>query len=238
MTTDPRPQYFGRDLEAMSFADNYHRWIVDEFLPYLGDDVAEVGAGTGNFSALLRPHVKSLSAFEPSENMFPALQSRFANDPAVSTRNGFFGSETADIHDRFDAVLYVNVLEHIEDDRGELDFVMQTLKPGGHLLIFVPALSFLFSKLDEQVGHFRRYHKQPLADLVADAGFDLKRIRYFDLLGVAPWYVVFTLMGRSVSGGNVSAYDRFGVPVTRSIERMVNPPFGKNLILMAQKPER
>lgn len=236
MSSDTRPQYFGRDLEAMSFAENYHRWILDEFGPFLGADVAEVGAGTGNFSQLLRPSVQSLHAFEPSENMFPVLQQKFANDSPVVTYNGFFGVETEKLSDCFDAVLYVNVLEHIEDDRGELEHVMRTLKPGGHLLIFVPALSFLFSKLDEQVGHFRRYHKRPLFELVSDAGFQVKRNRYFDMLGVAPWYIVFTLLGRSVSGANVSAYDRIGVPITRTIERYVNPPFGKNLLLVARKP--
>lgn len=236
MSADTKPRYFGRDLEAMSFAENYHRWIIDEFTPYIGDDVAEVGAGTGNVSALLRPHVKTLTAFEPSRNMFPALTARFVDDPAVTTHNAFFGSLREQHTGRFDTVLYVNVLEHIEDDRGELDIAMETLRPGGYLLIFVPALSFLFSKLDEQVGHFRRYHKRPLAALVTAAGFDLESIRYFDLLGVLPWYVAFTLLGRTVSGANVSAYDRFGVPVTRAVEKLVRPPIGKNLILVARKP--
>lgn len=237
MSTDARPQYFGRDLEAMSFADNYHRWIVDEFAPYLGQHVAEVGAGTGNFSALLRPHIDTLSAYEPSENMFPALRQRFSDDNGVTPINGFFGVESATLAKHFDAVMYVNVLEHIEDDRAELGYVMRALKPGGHLLIFVPALSFLFSKLDEQVGHFRRYHKRPLTELVTSAGFEVNSVRYFDLVGVLPWYIAFTLMGRSVSGGSVSAYDRIGVPLTRTIERLVNPPFGKNLILVARKPD-
>ncbi|MEL7296888.1 MAG: hypothetical protein AAGJ86_04450, partial [Pseudomonadota bacterium] len=81
-----------------------------------------------------------------------------------------------------------------------------------------------------------RYHKQPLAELVQNVGFELHWIRYFDVLGIVPWYIAFTLLGRSVSGGNVSLYDRIGVPITRSIERVINPPAGKNLILVARKP--
>ena len=237
MSTDARPQYFGRDLEAMSFADNYHRWIVDEFAPYLGQHVAEVGAGTGKFSALLRPHIDTLSAYAPSENMLPALRQRFSDDNGVTPINGFFGVESATLAKHFDAVMYVNVLEHIEDDRAELGYVMRALTPGGPLLIFVPALSFLFSKLDEQVGHFRRYHKRPLTELGTSAGFEVNSGRYFDLVGVLPWYIAFTLMGRAGSGGSVAAYDRIGVPLTRTIERLVNPPFGKNLILVARKPD-
>ena len=236
MTESARPQYFGRDLEAMTFADNYHRWIVDRFQPYIGDDTAEIGAGIGNFSRLLRPHTARLTAYEPSENMYPVLHEQFANDDGVTTHNGFFGVGDDNGPTRFDTVLYVNVLEHIEDDKTELERVLHALKPGGHLLVFVPALSFLYSDLDKQVGHYRRYHKRPLAELVQQVGFELDWIRYFDLLGIAPWYIAFTLLGRSVTGSNVSLYDRIGVPITRSIERVINPPAGKNQILVARKP--
>jgi 16S rRNA A1518/A1519 N6-dimethyltransferase RsmA/KsgA/DIM1 with predicted DNA glycosylase/AP lyase activity len=71
MDSSERPQYFGRDLEAMSFAVNYHRWIIREFKPYLGRRAAEVGAGAGNFTALLLEHLDAVTAFEPSANMFP-----------------------------------------------------------------------------------------------------------------------------------------------------------------------
>lgn len=236
MIEEQRPQYFGRDLEAMSFANNYHEWIVGELAPYLGDDVAEVGAGIGNFSALLRPHVQTLTSFEPSANMYPELARRYADDVAVTTHNDFFGDRRDDYPERFDSVVYVNVMEHIEDDAGELAHVMHTLKPGGHVLIFVPALQFLYSELDRQVGHHRRYHKKPLAAMVSSAGFRVVSNRYFDSLGVIPWYLAFTLMKRQISGGNVSAYDRFAVPVVRAIEKVINPPFGKNLLLVAQKP--
>lgn len=66
--------YPGRDLEAMSFAENYHQWILEEFYPFIGKSVAEVGAGCGNFTRiLLKTTLEKLVACEPSEQMFPLL---------------------------------------------------------------------------------------------------------------------------------------------------------------------
>jgi len=230
------PQYFGKDLEAMSFARNYHAWILAELAPYLGRAVAEVGAGTGSFSSLLLgTGLDSLDAFEPSRNMFPLLRETLAADPRARAVNGFFGPQTIDRH--YDSVVYVNVLEHIEDDAAELVGARAALAPGGHLLVFVPALPWLYSELDRQVGHFRRYRKPALLDLVRDAGFTIVRQRYFDVAGVLPWYVNFTLLGNSIGGGGVSLYDRLVVPVMRVVESFVAPPIGKNVLLVARRDD-
>ena len=66
--------YIGKDLESMSFAKNYHRWILEIFLPFLGKRIVEVGAGSGSFSELLLSHnPKSFSLVEPSK-MFQLLK--------------------------------------------------------------------------------------------------------------------------------------------------------------------
>ena len=160
MKPESMNHYFGRDLEAMSFADNYHRWILSEFLPYIGVSVAEVGAGVGNFSDLiLETNVTSLMAFEPSSNMYPLLKEALSKDKRAVAINGFFGKKVND--KRSDPVIYVNVLEHIEDDASELAAAHDSLNPDGHLLLFVPALPWLYSEFDRQVGHFRRYTRKP-----------------------------------------------------------------------------
>lgn len=229
-------EYFGKDLEAMSFADNYHQWIVSEFSSYLGEHVAEVGAGTGNFSEfLLSAGAQRLSAFEPSCNMYPMLEKKFLQVSNVDTFNCFFEDESDKFVDGFDAVAYVNVLEHIENDRSALEHAYQTLKPNGHLLIFVPALKFLYSELDRKVGHYRRYSKQELVDVVSSAGFSIEVCKYFDVMGIIPWYIAFVLLKQTTSGANVTLYDRIVVPVMRRVERMVTPPIGKNLLLVARK---
>ena len=228
--------YFGKDLEAMSFAINYHQWIADEFAPHIGSCVAEVGAGTGNFSEfILRGGAEKLFAFEPSLNMYPLLKKKFVSDKRVEVRNVIFGACSNEFAEAFDSVLYINVLEHIESDSEELRIAYRTLKFGGSLLIFVPALQWLYSELDYKLGHFRRYHKKGLCEVVTDAGFKVTRVRYFDIAGIIPWYLAFVLLRKNMTGGNISAYDRLVVPLMRLVEGFMTPPVGKNILLVARK---
>lgn len=235
--TDDKPAYFGKDLEAMSFADNYHRWIAETFEPFLGAEVAEIGAGTGNFSeVLLKTDVRHLCAFEPSANMYPMLKKKFAADDRVDTYNEFFEQASTRFASAFDAIVYVNVLEHIADDHLTLTHAYGALKDGGRLLLFVPALKFLYSELDRKVGHFRRYTRDELVDVVESAGFTVDRADYFDIAGIIPWYLAFVLMKKTTNEANVTLYDRWVVPLMRHVEGIVKPPIGKNLLLVAHKP--
>lgn len=234
MQADNPPQYFGKDLEAMAAARNYHQWILSEFAPYLGDSVAEVGAGTGDFSKLvLGRNIRSLKAFEPSQNMYPLLRDALSKDPRAEAINDYFGSTGSG--EQFSSVLYVNVLEHIEDDAAEIVRARETLGPKGHLLVFVPALPWLFSELDKNVGHFRRYLKNDLVRVVEQCGFCVLKARYFDIAGVLPWYVNFVLLKNSIGGGGVALYDKLVVPAMRVVEGLRQPPIGKNILLVARR---
>lgn len=228
------PEYFGKDLEAMSFAINYHKWILSEFFPYLGNSVAEVGAGTGSFSELLlETRIKSLKAFEPSKNMYPLLEKKLGQYERAEAVNGFFGS--TEVEEQFDTVMYINVLEHIEDDYSELVNAYNALNPNGHLLVFVPALPWLYSNLDKQVGHFRRYIKKDLVLLAQKAKFTIVKAKYFDIAGIIPWYINFVLLKNSISSGSVSLYDKLVIPPMRFLEGFIPPLIGKNIILVAKK---
>jgi 16S rRNA A1518/A1519 N6-dimethyltransferase RsmA/KsgA/DIM1 with predicted DNA glycosylase/AP lyase activity len=91
----------------MSFAQNYHQWILEICSPYLGKVVAEIGAGTGNFSDfLLSSHIKRLVAFEPSDNMYPLLEEKFNAVSKVETINALFENCSEAYPDAFDSVCY------------------------------------------------------------------------------------------------------------------------------------
>jgi len=230
------PQYYGRDLEAMSFAPRYHQWILDSIYPHLGTQVLEVGAGSGNFTRLLLQYSQlQLTAIEPSANMYPMLAELENHHGALHTANATLAMLAPQMTNTFDSVLYINVLEHIEDDAGELALVMQVLKPGGKLIVFVPALGFLFSHFDTLIGHYRRYHRKPLENLVSTAGYDIDCLHYFDIAGILPWYVNFTLFKAATIPDSVALYDSLVVPVMRRLEKLVVPPIGKNLLLIAHQ---
>lgn len=231
--------YPGKDLEAMSFAVNYHKWILDEFRPYLGRKVIEVGAGTGDFSTLLlNEQIDELSLVEPSE-MFDQLSVNIASDKIAVT---FFKNIFADVVAQFfgpkapDTIIYINVLEHIEDDAHELSLIYDCLQPGGRALIFVPALPSLYGEFDRQIGHFRRYIKKDLSELARTAGFTVTKAKYFDFVGMIPWFIKYKILKSStLESGLIKLYDDIAVPVNKVAESLITPPIGKNLLFVLEK---
>lgn len=235
--------YPGRELEAMSEASNYHRWILGIFAPYLGRHVVEVGAGLGSFSELiLSQHAcETLSLVEPSGEMYQQLSARarsLAASPRVHTYQANFPAAAPQISATQipDSVIYVNVLEHIADDEAELAAIHDALSDRGRVFLFVPALAWLYGAFDERLGHVRRYTKRELEAKLRRAGFRPIVSRYFDLPGVAPWWIKYRLLkSATMEPGAVRFYDRYVVPVARRCESLINPPLGKNVIVIAEK---
>ncbi|MCP5367787.1 MAG: class I SAM-dependent methyltransferase [Hyphomicrobiales bacterium] len=229
--------YEGSDLEALMSLRRYRQWIMDRIRDSISGRTLEVGAGLGAFSDLIRPHAGQLDMVEPSANLVPALRRRMAGVDGTTVFAGTYEDWLAQsAPDTYDTVIMINVLEHIEDDAAALAGTRRALRPGGRLIVFVPALMALYSRIDELVGHFRRYHMAPLTALVEGAGFTVREKSYFDLLGMAPWWLVNTLLGStSFNPALAGLYDAVGVPVTRAVESLLPPPVGKNILLIAEK---
>jgi len=226
------------DLEALADIPNYQDWILGLFRPYLRGEAVELGAGTGTFSRRLTAHVERLELVEPAPNLVLNLQRTFAGAAGVTivakTAEEYLAGAAPGSRD---CALMINVLEHLADDAGVMVGLFRLLRPGGHLLVFVPALPWLFGAVDEALGHRRRYGKAALAGLAKSNGFEVVVARYFDFLGVAPWWIVHTLAGRTRFNRRLSKlYDRLVVPVGRAFESVLSPPLGKNLVLVASKP--
>lgn len=233
--------YPGKDLEAMDFAVNYHQWIFDLLQPFLGKHLVEVGAGTGSFSEfLLRMNPESLSLIEPSE-MFNSLRknSKLTRTTAdISYFQNIFTEVSNEIKDKQqpDTIIYINVLEHIENDRKEIETVYQTLEKTGRICIFVPAMPLLYSEFDRHIGHFRRYRKNELLEKCQKAGFKILLARSFDFPGILPWLVKYRILkSKKMESGAVKFYDDFAVPLIRRLEAILPPPIGKNLLVVGEK---
>jgi SAM-dependent methyltransferase len=232
-----RFSYSGTELDALAEAKNYYGWVMRQFEPWLGPTVIEVGAGIGTFSEFLlsSPRVGHLVAIEPATNTFPVLAERFAEDPRVRVISGYLGQHSAALS--ANAVVAVNVIEHVLDDVAFLGEAKAAVVPGGSLLLFAPALPAIYGSLDEAFEHHRRYTASSLRAAIEDAGWTVRRISYMNIAGIAAWFVAGRILRKtSIAPHDARAYDRFIVPWLSRVESLVPPPIGSNLLAVATKP--
>jgi len=232
--------YEGGDLEAMAQAEKYYEWLAATMEPYLGKDIVEVGAGVGSFSKLLRStKPATLTLLEPAKRMYDLLVKNVKSNKKTIVKgysDYLKGVEEKLKKNQPDTFVYINVFEHIEDDVAELKRIKNILQKDGHAIIFVPAMQVLYSEFDKSIGHYRRYDKQMLTELANKAGMDVVKIRYMDMPGMLPWWLSFVLMKRKgLMPKMVKIYDAFCVPIIRAFETVIEPPVGKNVLLVAKK---
>jgi SAM-dependent methyltransferase len=233
----PRPSLSADyEFEALAAARNYRRGILREFTPYLRGDVLEVGAGIGLVTAELRgmPAVRHLTAVEPDAGFCDRLRAEW---PAGEVIHGTVAAVPAGRD--YDAVVCVNVLEHIPDDSAELKAYRDRLAArGGHLCLFVPAGARLYAPLDRRFGHVRRYDAPELAAKLRAAGFEIVTLHHFNGLGYLLWWVEFSLLKRRrFARRKVWLFDHFVFPVLHFLEsRVCRPPRGQSLLAVARVP--
>lgn len=222
------------EFAALNEARNYRRAVIEEFTPYLRGRVAEVGAGIGQLTAELAtvPTITQLTAVEPEQRFAERLR---RNQPTRTVIHGT--AADLPVGEGWNAIVSVNVLEHIRDDVDELKRWRSILAPArGHLCLFVPARPELYAPIDKDFGHFRRYTKPGLRQALTEAGFEIVRCDYFNAVGYFAWWASFVLLKqREFKVGSVRLFDRVIFPVVHAWERNVlRPPFGQSLMAVAR----
>ena len=226
-------------LEDLVEAGNYRRWLVDLTAPHLGDDPLEVGGGLGHYAhdwaeALAARGLTRFTTSEADPARLAALRERFARHPVVRVRELAVPiAETA----RHSAVVACNVLEHVPDDVGALRAFAGLCRPGGAVVLVVPAFPSAMSRFDLAIGHQRRYRRRTLRAAAEAAGLRVEVLHHVNLPGLLAWYVAVKLLrGRPRAGLLLTVYDRGVVPWLRRVEARVHPPFGQSLLLVARVP--
>ena len=226
--------YPGGELELFAQARNWKDYWSSLLLPYLHGDVLEAGAGIGTNTRLLRNHhQRRWLCLEPDRQLLEQLKTGLERQPAQGLCELFRGT-VADLtqEERFDAILYIDVLEHIEDDRSELARAAAHLKPGGCLVVLSPAHNWLFSRFDASIGHFRRYTKSTLL-AAAPHGLKLKRAVYLDSCGLgASLGNRFLLKQNLPTANQILFWDRRIVPVSRILDPLLFFKVGKSILVV------
>jgi SAM-dependent methyltransferase len=220
--------YTGRDnLAAMRAATRYNRFLLDlvrGFAPASGL-ILDFGAGLGDFAAAIRSAGHTVTCLEI--------------DPAFASQVRARGIPVAGAIEELaeaslDFVYSLNVLEHIEDDVGALAALRTRMKPGARALVYVPAFPILYSNMDREVGHCRRYTRRSLESALRASGFRVGASRYVDCLGF-PASLAYRLLGGSghIDHRSVGLYDRFVFPLSRRLDHLACQLFGKNVFAVA-----
>src|SRR5262245_40967427 len=222
------------EFAALAEAKNYRSALFKEFAPFLKGKVIEVGAGIGQMTEHLTrlPGVTSALAVEPDHGFCAKHRAAFPNHAILQGTAADLAPGTA-----CDAILSINVLEHIRDDETELRRYAKLLEQRrGALCLFVPARPEIYAPIDKDFGHFRRYTKAGLKRKLVEAGFEIIRLNYFNLVGYFAWGLNFCLLKkRKFDVPSVRLFDSAIFPWTYWLEsRLHAPPLGQSLIAVGR----
>ncbi len=230
--------YVGAELDLFAAATNWKSYVRRQLSPYIGRDVLEVGAGFGGTTRMLcgGDH-DTWTCLEPD----PALAGRLAD----SIRSGDLPrccrvevGTLADLPEgaEYDTLLYIDVLEHIEDDAAEMARAAGHLKPGGHLVVLSPAHQWLYTPFDRAIGHFRRYTKASLR-AAAPPGVVPVRLDYLDAVGMLASLGNRLVLNRSMpKPSQIAVWDKLMVPVSRILDRVLAYSTGRSIVGVWRRP--
>lgn len=233
--------FYVADLRQMARAQRYQRWQFRMVAPFLGGEVLEVGGGIGNFTPQIASVAQHVTSLEPNEFCFNQLREKIASVKNAAAYRATVESLQTVIPagKKFDAVVLMNVLEHIQDDRTVLAELKQYLAPGGRLVVLVPACQWAFGPTDTRLGHYRRYAKGDARRLAADLHLELEKMRYYNFLGIWGWWWNAKCGRReNQSDAQIRFFDRWIVPVLSRWEQFIPPPVGQSLLFVARQPAR
>ena len=224
---DSQFQYAGSELELFEKARNWKAYWRAQIAAFVRGEVLEVGAGIGaNTLTLASLNYSRWTCLEPDA----ALASRIVLPPGGRHQHMIGTIDDLPPEAKFDAILYIDVLEHIEDDRSEMARAADRLKPGGTVIVLSPAHPFLFTPFDAAIGHFRRYTRASLA-ASAPESLRVEKLVYLDAAGMLASAANRLLLQSAMpTERQILIWDRMLVPVSRLIDPIFAGRVGKSVL--------
>ncbi len=228
-------KYIGNELEVFEHAKNWKKYYASFIKPLLGKRVAEVGAGLGGTTPVLCDgSQEEWLCIEPDSELLEKIKKKIREGNIPPVCKPFMGYLT-DVKDRFDSVLYIDVIEHIADDKGELEIAADSLNVNGHLIILVPAHEKLFSPFDKLIGHYRRYSRTSLEKIIPTS-LEIEKAYYLDSAGYFASLVNKLFLKQNLTTlKQITFWDSFLVPISRISDKLLRHNFGKSVLLIAKK---
>jgi len=224
-------KYPGAELENFDKATIWRKYIFLLIKKFIKGSVLEVGAGIGSFTKNYKNIPSQITLSEVDNDNFAILKKKFR-----STNFNFFNIITKNINKKFDTIMYLNVLEHIKEDKEELINAFEKLNNNGHLIVLVPAHNKLYSKFDKAVGHFRRYETNFFKQLNIKNSKLIKLI-YLDSIGFFLYYLNKVFFKEEVypTKFKIFLWDKFFTPISYFLDKILMYKFGKNILYVIKK---
>jgi SAM-dependent methyltransferase len=221
----------------MRHAVNYNKWIYSNIKPYIGRRVVELGAGIGNFLDFYS-NSELVVAVDYDEASIEIIRERYSlNDKIIPLRMDITSPEIFKLKQyNPDTIVLLNVLEHIQHDALLLENIFNLLAKDGTLIIQVPAMNALYGSFDTVAGHFRRYNKKGLTSMLERIGFQVISSYYMNAISAIGWFISYRLLKRTtLPAKKTLLYDKYIVPLQMRLEKIIPPPFGLSLFVIAKK---
>lgn len=224
-------KYVGSELELFSAVHNWKTYWSNRIAPFVRGDTLEVGAGIGaNTPHLDRSGNGRWVCLEPDANLIAQLHSKLEGANAGRRYEVVCGTLASIEADQFDTIIYIDVLEHIENDREELASAARLLRSGGRIIVLSPAHQRLFTPFDAAIGHFRRYNRRMLRE-ISPAGTRLEQLWYLDSAGLLLSSANLLLLRQSLpTKAQLAFWDRCVIPVSRALDPCLCGRVGKSIV--------
>lgn len=230
-------KYAGSELELFAAAHNWKSYWSQQIQPFIvSGDVLEVGAGIGSNTLILDPGgAGRWLCLEPDPDLVVRLVKTLEKARGGRVYEPVCGTLRSLKEQQFDAIIYVDVLEHIEDDRDELNRAASHLRSRGHLIVLAPAHQCLFTPFDTAIGHFRRYNRAMLRH-ISPHSLTLIRLKYLDSVGLIASTANLLLLRQSMpTKAQLQFWDRWIVPISRALDPCFLYNVGKSIVAVWRK---
>ena len=224
-------EYPGLELETFDKAKIWRKYIFFLIKKYFKNEILEVGAGIGSFTKNYINKFNNITLSETDSKNLDYIKKKF-DTKKIDTSDKLIQN----INKKFNTIIYLNVLEHIECDIDEINNALEKLNSNGYLIVLVPAHNKLYSKFDKAVGHVKRYE----LDFFKKNKFEnteLVDLYYLDCLGYLLYYInrIFFKEETYPSKFKVVVWDKFFTPITILIDFLLRYRFGKNIMCIYRK---
>lgn len=230
-------------LDVIADANRFNEWMFKTIAKQTSGEILEIGSGIGNISNFFVENGATISTSDMRGEYCEILKKKFQH--YVNFKGAYqidivdpdFKTKHKHLYGTFDSVFALNIIEHVENDDLAVKNCLQLLKPGGTLVILVPAFMCLFNSFDKELGHFRRYNRKNLNVLFRQSNIEITYSKYFNLIGILGWWVSGNLMKKkNIPSGQMKLYNSL-VGIFKLIDMLSNRFAGLSVILAGTKPK-